>query len=476
MGLDTLMLYTEDTYEVPSRPYFGYLRGRYSQSELSDLDCYAEKFGIEIIPCIQTLGHLEQVLKWEVMIPYRDTEDILLVDDEKTYELIEEMIVAASRPFRSKRIHIGMDEAYQIGLGRYLSLHGYERRFEIMLRHLEKVVAITQKYDLEPMIWSDMFFRLGSKTGDYYGLASQVPEDIAKRIPKGVRLVYWDYYHKEKDFYKEFIQRHRKLGSEPIFAGAIWYGYGFCPNYGKTFLSTNAALMACKEEKVQEVFATIWNDDGSEKILYSSLLGLQLFAEHGYNKDVSAPRLKERFEFCNQASYDAFMALKYLDETPGTQQDNWENYRPSKYLLWQDLLLGLFDANVKGLPLNQHYSWLANQYGVYKQDQKWSSFFNFYQNLALVLAQKSELGNRISDYYRTGKRSALEEVVAKDLPALQRQIHLLREAHRELWHALYKPFGWEVLDIRYGGLLVRVDTVLWRLKDYLAGEIESIPE
>ena len=206
------------------------------------------------------------------------------------------------------------------------------------------------------------------------------------------------------------------------------------------------------------------------------MLGLQLFAEHGYSRDVSEARLKERFEFCQQASYDAFMSLKYFDETPGTQADNWENYTPSKYLLWQDLLLGQFDANVKGLPLNQHYCRLANQYGIYKQDERWSPFFDFYQNLALVLARKADLGNRISDYYNSGNRSALEELAAKELPALQQQIYSFRSAHRELWHALYKPFGWEVLDIRYGGLLSRIDTVMWRIKDYLAGRVKSIPE
>ena len=28
MGYNTLMLYTEDTYEVNNQPYFGYMRGR----------------------------------------------------------------------------------------------------------------------------------------------------------------------------------------------------------------------------------------------------------------------------------------------------------------------------------------------------------------------------------------------------------------------------------------------------------------
>lgn len=476
MGLDTLMLYTEDTYEVPQRPYIGYLRGRYTHAELTALDQYAEKLGIEIVPCIQTLAHLTQILKWEVMAEYRDTEDILLADTDQTYELIEELIVAASKPFRSKRIHIGMDEAHQLGLGRYLELYGYQRRFEIMLRHLEKVLSITQKYNLEPMIWSDMFFRLGSKTGDYYDLESQIPEDIIEKIPKGVRFVYWDYGHQDESFYKEWIKRHRILGSDPIFAGGIWTWAVMCTNYGKTFINTNAALEACKKEGVREVFATLWGDDGAENNHYTGLLGLQLFAEHGYSRQLSEEKLKERFEFCNQASYNAFLDLKYFDETPGTNPGNLESYRPSKYLLWQDLLLGLFDANIKGLPLSEHYVKLADKFRLYKQDPNWDFLFSVYERLAVVLAKKADMGLRISEAYKSGEKDVLAKFIQEELPELQKEIGQLRKEHRNLWHTTYKPFGWEVLDIRYGGLLSRLDTVLWRLEEYLAGKIAKIPE
>ena len=55
-----------------------------------------------------------------------------------------------------------------LGLGNYLKKHGYVNRFEMLSRHLSRVCEIAQRYDFKPMMWSDMFFRLGSKTGDYY--------------------------------------------------------------------------------------------------------------------------------------------------------------------------------------------------------------------------------------------------------------------------------------------------------------------
>ena len=41
LGYNTLMLYTEETYEVDNQPYFGYLRGRYTQKEMQEIDAYA---------------------------------------------------------------------------------------------------------------------------------------------------------------------------------------------------------------------------------------------------------------------------------------------------------------------------------------------------------------------------------------------------------------------------------------------------
>ena len=58
MGLNTLLLYIEDIYEIEDEPYFGYMRGRYTQEELKQVDDYAHALGIEVIPAIQTLAHL----------------------------------------------------------------------------------------------------------------------------------------------------------------------------------------------------------------------------------------------------------------------------------------------------------------------------------------------------------------------------------------------------------------------------------
>lgn len=84
MGYNTVQLYMEDVYEVEGYPYFGHGRGRYTKGELKELDAFAARLGIELVPAVQTLAHLGQTLKWKAMAPFVDTGDILLTDSEDT--------------------------------------------------------------------------------------------------------------------------------------------------------------------------------------------------------------------------------------------------------------------------------------------------------------------------------------------------------------------------------------------------------
>jgi hypothetical protein len=98
-----------------------------------------------------------------------------------------------------------MDETHDLGLGRYLDRNGYRHGFDLFNEHLARVVDICQKHGLEPMIWSDMYFRLGCESRDYYDPATVIPDAVVANIPEDVELVYWDYYHDNKAFYIDWI-------------------------------------------------------------------------------------------------------------------------------------------------------------------------------------------------------------------------------------------------------------------------------
>ena len=163
MGLNCYMLYTEDTYEIEGRPYFGYMRGRYTKEELRELDAYALSLGIELIPCIQTLGHMATHLKWSAAGAYKDTSNCLLVGADATYTLISDMLKTVKECFTTNRIHIGMDETIGLGTGAYASKNGRRPMKDIFLEHLSKVAEMCDEYGFKPMIWSDMIIEIAAE-------------------------------------------------------------------------------------------------------------------------------------------------------------------------------------------------------------------------------------------------------------------------------------------------------------------------
>ena len=474
MGLNVLMLYTEDTYEVEGKPYFGYMRGRYTKKELRECDIYAEYFGIEMFPCIQTLGHLSTMLRWDCTEQIRDTGDILLVDEKETYDFLEEIITEAVAPFRSRRIHIGMDEAHNVGLGNYLNKHGYCNRFDILNKHLTKVMEICRNKGLKAIMWSDMYFRVASTTGDYYDANAYIPEDIIKAVPVEISLVYWDYYHDQVKDYEKMLMKHQSFNRTIIFAGATFQNFGAVPDYQKTFTVMMPAMRACEKYKVQEVINTVWADNGAEANIFCCLPGLLLEAEYCYEKRTDKEYLKKRFLSCTGSLLSDFFTLEKLEK-----RQNYEELMLSsnsaRYMLWQDVLLGLLDKHIPRGDCESYYKHLATKLNSMINGELWH-VFEVPSILAEVLSIKSEIGIHLKKAYDTEDREALGKIVNERLSKLEKLVIKLREAHRRQWLSIYKPFGWEVLDMRYGGLIARIETASFRIKSYLRGEIDKLPE
>ena len=464
LGMNFLMLYTEDTYEVPEYPALGYLRGRYTQAELKELDAYAARLGIELIPCVQTLAHMEQFLQWNT-IP-RDQPGILLIDEEETYRFLEAAIRSLRACFSSGRIHIGMDEAVGVGLGRYLKEHGFTDHFQLLNRHLARVTELCGRYGFAPMMWSDMYFRLGSPSSDYYDLDIHVPDPVIAGLPP-VQMVYWDYYHTEEDFYARMLQEHARMGRGTIFAGGNWMWSGFLPHLKRTEATMRPALRACAKAGVDQVIATMWADDGAETDHFLAAGMLPLFSEACWQgADFPAEELRRMSEALTGLPWEVYAAFgaAYPDET--------ELYMP-KRMIWGDPLYPLDLFRGDGAEAIQARCrearetlrpWLSREDCAYVD-----------RALALIGA-KAELLQSLRPAYRAGNRAALEEIRDRLLPEIIARTRSLREAHQAQWERNRKRFGWETLALRYGAALGRLEDVRDLLDRYLRGNLPVVEE
>jgi|LSQX01.1.fsa_nt_gb hypothetical protein len=477
MGFNMMMLYCEDCFTVPGEAYWGNMRPRYTEEEFRTLDDYAYSLGIEMIPCIQTLGHLTEAIKRPPYKKIADTDAVLMVGEEEVYLLLDKIIGYISSCFRSRKIHLGLDEAWDLGLGNYLKKNGYSSQAELMGIHIKKVHEIVEQYNLLPLMWSDMFFRTKSKTADYFNYTISFTEEDREKVPGNMSLIYWDYYSMEEKQCESMIRLHRQLTDKIIFAGCSRNVSTFGSHHKKTVVTTNAALLACKNLGVRDVFATIWGDDHRESSTFAILPGLQLYAEHMYCENPSEDTVSQRFEACVCAEYKDFVDIDRFDRVPEYNGDNIENATLSKACMWQDILLGLCDEDLRNVDFSQHYGKLKlDMQNDAKRYPEFRLMFEFYYHVANVLETKSYIGIRITDAYRKRNKAELQNIKDNVLPRLYDDMASLRIAHRNYFFGEYKPIGWEVLDIRYGGALMRIDTAIARLDDYLSGNAAKLDE
>ena len=475
MGLNSYMLYTEDTYEIEGRPYFGYMRGRYTKTELKDLDAYAAELGIELIPCIQTLGHLNTHMRWKAAGAYKDTATVMLVGADATYQLIEEMLKTCKECFTSRRIHLGLDETMDLGRGAYLKKNGYREGHEIYLEHLNRVCEMALSHGLKPMMWSDMFFRFAGKgIKGYYDYHPDVvmTDEIAALVPKGVQQVFWDYYRPSEEFYAVNIEKHKKHFSENVmFAGAVWLWDGFCPQFRRSLRSTYPALEACRKGGVKEILTTIWLSGGCQGQMMLSLAGLAWYASYEYKGARDDADVRETFENACGVSYDDFMTC----ELPEYPHDNYRG--ASRFLFYNDPLLGLGDAHIRSIaPTNAYFADASARLRKAAQNKGvFAPAFDVVLKLSELFENKADFGIRLKAAYDAGDKDALAALLA-ECDVIVEKLHALRVAHRKAWMTYYKPLGWENNDQRYGGMIARFDTAKLRLEMYLAGEIDRIEE
>lgn len=477
MGYSTFELYMEDTYEIEDQPYFGYFRGRYTVAELQEIEAYAADFDLTFVPCIQTLAHLSAFVKWGVkeVQELRDVEDILLIGEEKVYDLIEGMFKTMSQ-LRTRKINIGMDEAHLVGLGRYLIQHGFQNRSLLMCQHLERVLDIADKYGFHCQMWSDMFFKLMSADGQY-DRDVEIPEETRvylERLKDRVTLVYWDYYQDSEEKYNRNFQNHHKISQDIAFAGGAWKWIGFTPHNHFSRLVALEANKACRKNHVKEVIVTGWGDNGGETSQFSILPALQIWAELAYRNDLD--KLAEHFLVSTGLDVDDFMKVDLANLLPGLPE-NLSGINPNRYILYQDILCPLLERHIRPEEDGQHFEAAAQSLKeVSHKAGEYSYLFETQAQLNALLALKIAVTSGIQEAYRAGDKDRLAELAEKDLPLLYQKVEDFAEQFSRQWQLENKIFGLDTIDIRFGGLLKRIKRAQERLQQYTTGQLDSVEE
>lgn len=172
---------------------------QFSEAEIRQIDQACMEKQIEVIPHIQSLGHMRHILRHPDYSRYKENQDspeqICPLDPDSFTlftDLAEELL--ALHP-EGRFLHVGGDETYD--LGKCPKCAEFVRKYgkgELYLQRIQKVCDWVLAHGRRPIIWDDML--------------SAHPE-IAQKLDRRVIIMYWDYWTTNRRRNPLFIARMR---------------------------------------------------------------------------------------------------------------------------------------------------------------------------------------------------------------------------------------------------------------------------
>lgn len=223
-GATGFLLEWEDTFPyVGSIADIGSLKnsggdGMYTMEEVQHIFQFARNNGLEAIQLIQTIGHMEFVLKHPAFSPLREIPSspaVLCPARRESQELVREMVDQAlnAQP-DAQYFHIGADEVWHKGECPECKQKSSNNRFQSEGVFLEYIQDLTlyikrKRPDLTVLMWDDML--------------RPIPENAFKAYSlHNIQPVYWNYNIIE-NFQTDFVLWQKYTNLFP----KMWVGSAF---------------------------------------------------------------------------------------------------------------------------------------------------------------------------------------------------------------------------------------------------------
>lgn len=439
LGINEIWLYLEDTYKVDI-PYFGYKRAGYSEEELIELDKFAYDHNIELVYSIQTLGHMGNFLRWNDTEKYKDNIDVLLADNEETYNLIDKMIKFCKKTFRSTKIHVGLDETFGLGFGKYYTKNGLNNPLEIFIRHANRVNEICKLNGYKDIyMWSDMLFQLSNGYTGYYNLDTKLDLEKIKKL-KDFQLVFWDYYHNDYHTNDKMIKLHKEISNNIVLASGYWTWTNPYTNYYKTKDMIKTQIKVLRDNNLDKVIFTCWNDNGAYVNFDSVFLSILKSTEEILcdGKDLS--------------NYYKFLFNEDIEKPLEKAKISLNNIM-SMGIIYDDLLHGIYLNNFEKEELEKEIKFLESLKNINDKE---------YLAVKGILINKLKLRIKLVERYNN-KESFLDLIL--DIDLLIKYYKKYLECFTNRWLKNYRPNGLEIHEIRIGGIIQRLRGIKSRIKN-----------
>ena len=258
-----LELYTEHTFAFQGHEIVWADASPMTPAQYKNLDDICAFAGIELVANLNGLGHLERWLRYpqyqhlaESKAPFICPLGTLrkypttLYPDDNAVNFMDSLYEQFLPNFSSKKIHIGGDEPWELGMGRSKAVCDAEEggKYKLYAKYFSCLNERCKKRGFQTYFWADVVM--------------QRPE-FSALMPEDMTPVLWGYYLDHP--YQQQCQYMKTLGRKFLVAPGTSTWNSFGSRWDCAYQNIIQACSCAKEYGAQGMILTQWGDGGNHQ-------------------------------------------------------------------------------------------------------------------------------------------------------------------------------------------------------------------
>ena len=262
LRVNQLQLYVEHTFAFPGHEDAWQDASPLTPAEIRELDAACAALGIELVPNLNTFGHME---RWLRHPRYRALAECpqgwihpltgqfkefpgTLKPDDASLAFVASLLDDYLPCFRSRQVNIGGDEPWELGQGFSKEAVATQGKHRVYLDHLHKLCALATERGHTPQFWGDILL-------EDLALAQDAPQDA---LP-----VVWGYDAGHP--FQTQCGRLQELGRAYLVAPGTSAWQSFTGRLDNALTNQAEAIGAARQHGARGVLVTTWGDNGTHQ-------------------------------------------------------------------------------------------------------------------------------------------------------------------------------------------------------------------
>jgi hypothetical protein len=269
--LNLYQLYIEDMFTFQKYPQIGRNRGAITPGDVKELEEFASKYHVEIMPIFQNLSHMENMLldpEIKKLGEYPGAATLNLAST-KIHGFLEDLFDEIAPAFSSTKFHIGCDESWDVGVYRSKELIAKKGMGNVLLDHYTWVINALKKRGKET------FFL-------YHDIASKYDE-VLQGLPKeSLLMVFWEY-----DIRDDWpgIDRIASFGVPFVVSSSALSWMKPFPDVLASFESNRKLIDNGRKKGAIGEINSAWGDNGQENFHENNLMSFSFASAYAWNDE-----------------------------------------------------------------------------------------------------------------------------------------------------------------------------------------------